>query len=320
MRVLVTGAQGFVGHYMVSALRADLQNDGDLIATGLRSGANDDFDVIRLDITDAARVEREMRRLAPTHVVHLAGLSTISAAVENEALAWRVHLYGTLNVARAIMAHAPKATLIHVGSGQIYGATSRDGMALKESSLVAPTSIYMASKAAADLAIGALAEQGLRSVRFRPFNHTGVGQSDRFALPRFAQQISRIKAGRQPPRIEVGNLDTERDFLDVRDVVAAYNLAILKADEIMPGEIFNIASGTPLRMRDIINQMCALSGIDPQLETNPDLVRSSDVTRFVGDAGKARRILGWTPRHSFTDTLSGIVSEWETRELITSPP
>jgi GDP-4-dehydro-6-deoxy-D-mannose reductase len=314
MRVLVTGAQGFVGRYLVRALRGDPQGDIEVIAAGRRLESADEQEILGLDVTDAAAVEKEIKRLVPSHVVHLAGLSVIRAAVEDEALAWRVHLHATLNVARAIMAHAPKSTLLHVGSGQIYGATSRDGMALKESSLLSPTNPYMATKAAADLAVGALAEQGLRSVRFRPFNHTGVGQSDRFALPGFARQIARIKTGLQPARLRVGNLETERDFLDVRDVVAAYHLAIRKADTLEPGEIFNIASGVPRRMGDIVNEMIQISGVDPVLETEAGLVRSGDVVRFVGDASKARRRLGWRPQHSFTDTLRGILAEWETRD------
>jgi len=315
MRVLVTGARGFVGRCMVQALRDALADRDEILPTSRSatppSPGEDAADP--LDVTDIAAVHRHLRNFRPTHVVHLAGLSTIAAAAENEELAWRVHVQGTLNLARAILEHVPQCLLVNAGSGQVYGATGRSGRALDETAVLAPTNIQMVTKVTADLALGALAEDGLRCVRFRPFNHTGRDQSLRFALPNFAAQIARIKSGRQEPVIRVGNLDTERDFLDVRDVVSAYLAAVLKSDRIEPGVVMNVASGIPRRMQDVLAEMFRISGVTPELLTDPALVRASEIPRFVGDASKARRVLDWEPRHPFNETLRDIIQYWDSR-------
>jgi GDP-4-dehydro-6-deoxy-D-mannose reductase len=167
----------------------------------------------------------------------------------------------------------------------------------------------MASKAAADLALGAMTESGLRCIRFRPFNHTGLGQSENFALPNFALQIARIKAGLQEARMRVGNLDVMRDFLDVRDVASAYIQAALRSEQINPGEIFNVASGIPRRIRDVLDEMLRMSKVDVVVETDREKVRSTEIVRFVGDASKAQRLLDWTPKYSFEQTLREILED-----------
>lgn len=313
MRVLVTGAGGFVGRHLFLALNKALGENGTLVPTvhrssppGLRLQGEK-----RLDITSPGEVDRAIGELRPTHVLNLAGLSTIVAADEDQRRAWDVHLFGTLHLAQAIQKYAPDCLLIHVGSGQVYGDTGRSVPLLNEDCLVAPTNISMATKAAADLALGALRERGLRSVRFRPFNHSGRGQSTRFALPNFARQIREIKAGRQAPVIRVGNVDTERDFLDVRDVAAAYARAVVLPPERSAGEIFNIASGIPRRMRDVLDQMFSIAGINPDLEVDPQLLRPAEIARFVGDSSKARRLLDWVPVHHFEDTLREVLDYTE---------
>ena len=138
----------------------------------------------------------------------------------------------------------------------------------------------------------------------RPFNHTGPGQTEEFVVPSFALQIGRIEAGLQLPVLRVGNLDAERDFLDVRDVTAAYALAIAKADDVRSGTILNVASGIPRRIGDVLDQMVALSSTPITVEQDIDRMRPSDTPRFVGDAGLARRLLDWSPAHVFEDTLA----------------
>ena len=273
---------------------------------------------VAMDVTDGAAVTAVVEEISPTHIVHLAGFSTIAEADHNHEMAWRVHLGGTLNIARAIEATVPQCTLIYAGSGQVYGATGRSGPPLHEGAVLAPTNIQMVTKAAADLALGALAEEGLRCVRFRPFNHTGPGQSERFAIPNFAMQLARIKTGQQEPLLHVGNLDTERDFLDVRDVVSAYIQAIFTTAPLERGEIFNIASGIPRRIGDVLQKMFAISGVSPSLDAEHGLMRAGEIPRFVGDSSKARRLLNWAPAHTFEQTLGEIIEYWD-RVVQTSP-
>jgi GDP-4-dehydro-6-deoxy-D-mannose reductase len=266
-----------------------------------------------LDVTDSAAVEGAIARLAPTHIINLAGIASPSSASANPTVAWRVHVDGALNLSRAILKEAPDCWLFHVGSGLVYGASSKSGMPLSEAAPIEPTNEYSVTKAAADLAVGAMVPKGLRCLRFRPFNHTGPGQSDAFVIPSFARQIAEIECGLAPPVLRVGNLDVERDFLDVRDVATAYALAIQQTDELEPGQVLNIASGVPRRIGDILEQLLSRSAIRITIEQDPDRLRSSDTQRIIGDATLAQTRLHWHPAYSFETTLSDVLEDWRRR-------
>lgn len=294
-RILITGAGGFVGRYLRAELA--LRFPGAELIEG------------SADVTDAADVQAMVATARPGAVVHLAGIASIPAARAAPAAAFAVNCGGTLNLARALRSAAPEALLVHAGSADCYGASFRAGHALDETAPLVPLNAYAASKAAADLALGAMiAEEGLRAVRFRPFNHTGAGQSDAFALPAFAGQLGRIRAGAQEPVIHVGNLDAERDFLDVRDVVRAYALAIDRAEALGPDAVFNLASGTPRRIGDVLARMIDLSALGVRVEIDRERLRPVDIPRAVGDAGLAARMLGWRAEIPFATTLADLLA------------
>ena len=309
MKILITGAHGFVGPHLVTSLRRKFGIQVEIIATSRTKGVDPVLGTVEtLDVTDARAVDQMIARVCPSHVVHLAGLAAIRAVIADTPTAWQVHLFGTLNIANAILEHAANCALVFIGSGQVYGASARSALALDETALLAPTNGYEVTKAAADLALGALVPQGLRCIRLRPFNHTGPGQTEDFAVPSFAMQIARIEAGRQPPIIQVGNLDAERDFLDVRDVVAAYALAIAKSDDIASGTILNIASGVPRSISDILDRLVALSTVPITIRQDPARMRPSDTPRFVGSAVRAQELLGWAPEYNIDDTLAEVLT------------
>jgi len=308
MKVMVTGAQGFVGQYVIAEIRRSLGAQVEIIATGRVHCFDEELGTVeKLDITEAATVDRLVARLQPTHIVHLAGLSTIVAAAADEDLAWRVHLFGTLHLARAVMQYVPNCTILNVGSGQIYGSAGASGKAVDEETLLAPTNVQMASKAAADLALGALAADGLRCIRLRPFNHTGPRQSEKFVLPNLAMQIAKIRAGLQPAHLQAGNLEAERDFLDVRDVAAAYVRAVMLSDKIVSGTVLNIASGIPRRIRNLLETMIEMSGVNVTVGYDQSRERPTDIRRFVGNASKAQQLLRWAPQYSIEETLQDIL-------------
>jgi GDP-4-dehydro-6-deoxy-D-mannose reductase len=314
MRILITGAHGFVGPHLVAKLQHKFKHRIELCVTSRIGGVDPNLGLIEtLDVTDAYAVNQCVASFRPSHVVHLAGLAAIRTAIANTSVAWQVHLFGTLNVANAILGQIPNCTLISIGSGQVYGASARPGHALDETTLLAPTNGYEVTKAAADLALGALAAQGLRCIRLRPFNHTGPGQEEDFVVPSFALQIARIEAGQQPPVIRVGNLDVERDFLDVRDVTEAYALAIAKSEDVPSGTILNVASGVPRVIRDLLDYLVALSPKNITIEQDPERMRPSDTPRFLGDASRARRLLAWHPEHQFEKTLATTLEYWRDR-------
>ncbi|TCD11302.1 GDP-mannose 4,6-dehydratase [Oricola cellulosilytica] len=308
-RVLITGAAGFVGPYVAHALRCMFGSDIDLLLTAkVEVGGTE-----ALDVTDQKSVNDIVARYQPTHVVHLAGIAVPSVVASSPEVAWRVHLDGTLNVAGAILANAPDCCLINVGTGLIYGASAKTGLPLNEHTLLAPLDDYGATKAAADLALGALAQRGLKCIRMRPFNHIGPGQSQDFVAPAFATQIARIEAGLAEPVIRVGNLAVERDFLDVRDVAAAYALAVAKSAMVVPGTILNVASGEGRPISEVLNILLSRSSATIRVEQDSSRVRPSDLPRIVGDAGKARNLLSWEPKQQLEQTLTDVLVYCRTR-------
>jgi len=298
-RILVTGASGFVGRHLQPALRAAFP-DAALLT--------DPF-----DITDPAAADSAVGAARPDVVVHLAAVAAIPAARLDPGRAWQVNLLGTLNVARAVLARAPRCTLLFASSADIYGASFRAGTPLDEQALLAPLNTYSATKAAADLALGAMATEGLRVLRVRAFNHTGPGQAPEFVVPAFAEQVTRIAAGLQPPVLRVGALDPLRDFLDVRDVCAAYAACLARADALAPGTVLNLASGQPRRVGDVLAALMAAAGVRAEVATDAGRLRPTDIPVAAGDAALARRVLGWVPSIPWEQTIADVLADWKTR-------
>jgi GDP-4-dehydro-6-deoxy-D-mannose reductase len=317
VRILITGARGFVASYLRDALVCACGKDIQVIATAKEPGVDPKYgEVTMLDVTSPSSVEQAFKRYAPTHVIHLAGIAAPSVGNASPRGMWQVHLHGALNIAESILKQNPNCWLFHVGSALVYGNTSRLCSALDEEKLLVPIDDYAASKAAADLALGAMTYHGLQCVRFRPFNHSGPGQAEGFVIPDFAAQIAKIEAGLAPPVMEVGNLDVERDFLDVRDVVEAYALAVKNVESLQSGVIFNIASGIPRRVGDILELMLTRSSAKIQLMRDPKRLRSTDLPRLVGNATRAQKCLAWGPKRRFEDTVVEILNDWRGRVLV----
>ncbi len=266
-----------------------------------------------LDVTDGQAVQALVARVVPDACVHLAAVSAIPAARDGPARAWLVNLHGSLELGRAILAHAPDCTLLYVSSAEVYGSSFASGELADEKTLLAPINTYAATKAAADLALGAMVADGLRVIRARPFNHTGPGQSADFVIPAFARQIARIAAGKQAPVLTVGSLETVRDFLDVRDVCGAYLACLGRASTLPNGSIFNVASGVPHRIGNVLNQLLELAGVNAEIASSTDLHRRIDVPIACGDSALAREKLGWVPTTSWSTTLKDVLSDWTRR-------
>jgi GDP-4-dehydro-6-deoxy-D-mannose reductase len=297
--ILVTGASGFVGSYLIPALTAAFPDA--VLATPA------------IEIQDAAQVEEAVHGTSPDVCVHLAAVSAIGAARQVPDHAWNVNFHGTLHLAWALTRHAPACQMLFVSSADAYGASFKGGQPLDERAPLAPMSIYAQTKAAADLVLGGMAAQGLRVVRLRPFNHTGPGQSADFVIAAFARQIARITTGLQPPLVEVGNLDTWRDFLDVRDVCAAYIACIANRDRLTPGTILNVASGQARRVGDVLTGLAALADVEVGIKIAASRIRDTDIRRACGDASRAHELLGWTPTVPWTQTLQDILDYWRRR-------
>jgi GDP-4-dehydro-6-deoxy-D-mannose reductase len=241
-------------------------------------------------------------------VVHLAGQSSAGASFDDPTGTVDANLLGALELLEALRAlgsrgrPVPRALLI--GSAEEYGAAAR-AEGCREDDPVLPISPYGTSKAAAtQLTVQYHRRFGLPVIPARPFSHTGPGHDERFVFPSFAGQIAAIEAGRAEPVLRVGNLAPARDFLDVRDVVAAYR-ALLDRGE--PGVIYNVCSGSTLTIRDGLEILLGSSTATVRVEPDPARQRPVDIPVLVGDPSRLREATGWTPRVDFRDTLGALL-------------
>ena len=287
MRVLVTGAAGFVGQRLLVELAAQ---GHDAVGTD-----------VDCDIRDAEAVAQSVRVAAPEALLHLAGLSSVSGSLSDAEQSYAVNYLGARSILEAVRHEAPDCRVLLVGSGEVYGNHARSGEAFREDAPLAPVSPYANSKACADRLGAAYRELGLDVVRVRPFNHTGPGQDERFVVPSFARQLAKMRRGERAPALRTGNLDCVRDFLDVDDVLAAY-LALL--DPAVGAGPFNIASGTARRIGALLETLCEIAGLEPELEPDPTRFRPTDYS--VGDASALREATQWQPTRELKNTLERV--------------
>jgi len=294
VKAAITGARGFVGPYLASHLEAM----GDGVVRLDRSGPE------RFDVTDPESVRGAIDAARPDVLYHLAALSHVGRSWDAPNLTIRVNVEGTLNVLRAC-SDAGVQRVIVVGSAEQYGRVAPDDLPLGEDAPMRPMTPYGASKVAADfLALQAFLGDGLPAVRARPFSHTGPGQTDRFVIPALAARIVQAeRAGAD--EIIVGSLDPVRDITDVRDVVRAYRMLAVDG---VPGEAYNVCSGTGVAISEVAERLLAHSSRPLALRVDPDLVRPVEVPRLIGDAARLREHTGWQPEIPLDQTLADVLA------------
>ena len=226
------------------------------------------------------------------------------------------NLTGTLNVLEATKSISPCPRVLFIGTAGQYGAVGEDRLPITETQPLAPMDPYSASKAAADIACFQYARSGgVPVVRVRSFNHTGPGQSERFAPSDFARQVALVEAG-VAGSVRVGNLTSRRDFLDVRDVVRAYAMVISKG---VPGEVYNVASGVGVEMRQLLDILLGLSAERIEVEEDPDRYRPVENPVSIGDATKLRKATGWQREIVLEKTLADLLDYWRERVSAGAP-
>ncbi|HBY46619.1 MAG TPA: GDP-mannose 4,6-dehydratase [Thermomicrobiales bacterium] len=307
---VITGASGFVGRHLVH----ELEQETDWRVVGLARHASvlgARTHVLACDLLDEALVRRTIEHVAPDVIFHLASHSYVPQSVAAPAETLTNNLVGQLNVLEAVRSAGLSAGIVAICSAEEYGFVGPDETPITESQPFRPGNPYAVSKIAQDmLAYQYALSYGMPVVRMRPFSHIGPGQSDRFVLSSFARQIVDAEMGRIEPVILVGNLDAVRDFLDVRDVVRAYRLV---AVDIVPGEVFNLASGVGRRIGDLLDLLITLSRAPLEIRQDPARLRPSDVPVLIGDASRFRSRVGWEPRVPIETTLTDILDDWRVR-------
>lgn len=305
-RILVTGASGFVGQRLVDKLRGRLPHATVVASDHAPTRASD----ITLDVANQAQVESAIMRIQPTAVVHLAAIAAVQDSVSAPHATWQVNTIGTLNLVEAIQANAPECRLLHVSTAEVYGRTAFSGEPVTEHALLAPMNPYATSKAAADLMVQEAAGRGLRAIIARPFNHTGPGQIEKYVVPAFCAQVAKIEKGEQDPVILVGELNDERDFLDVEDVTDLY-IDVLEANQkLESGLVLNVCSGIPRSIDSILTKVLSLSDRQIEVRQDPARLRQTRVPRIIGSRDRVSKVIGWTPKRSFDQTIEDCLRYW----------
>lgn len=321
MRILITGATGFVGshlrHYLLDT------TDWDIVGTAFPDSPTDPQpspreQLIQLDLRESGAVTEAIETFAPDAIVHLAAQSHVPTAYKDPWGTLHNNILGQLNLLEAAVNLGQSPRILVVGSGEEYGRAFGEDLPLVESHPLHPENPYSVSKVTQDMmGYQYYISYNLPVFRVRPFNHVGPGQSPRFVLAAFASQIARIEAGvRTPsgdeanPVLRVGNLAPARDFTDVRDVVRAYHLVLMKGN---PGDVYNVASGRARSIQSIVNGLLSLTEVKIDIEVDPERYRPSDIPVIYGDASKLRRDTGWQPEISLDQTIADVLNEWRER-------
>ena len=294
--VLITGLRGFTGHYLGTALRACGAR-----VVGLVQGSAQGADEIACDLTDARAVRAAVALVRPTQVVHLAALAFVGH-VDARAF-YDVNLFGTLNLLEALadlpgVMDAPLSKVLIASSANVYGTPEVE--VISEAVCPAPVNHYACSKLAMEHMARTWMER-LPIVIARPFNYTGVGQDEKFLIPKIVNHFKR-----RAPLIELGNLDVARDFSDVRDVVAAY-LGLLDAPQ-STGQTVNVCSGKAHALRDVLAMASTISGHTLDVRVNPAFVRTNEISVLRGSHDKLTQTTGFEPCFALNDTLNWMLN------------
>lgn len=308
MRILITGATGFVGRH----LAAECLARGDEVHGTDRPGENlprhSALQWHSIDLLDDETMRKALAAARPEGIVHLAGQANVAFAHHDPAGTFRVNAEGTLRLLRAIQDVVPMARTVTVSSAEVYGTVPREELPVRETQPLRPQTPYGVSKAAADL----VAEQAARGwgmdvIRMRPFNHIGPGQYLGFAAPDFASQIASIERGESEAVLRAGNLSAKRDFTDVRDIVRGYRGAIERGAR---GQVYNLCSGNAVAIEEIVRFFLDRARIPIRLEIDSTRLRPGDVPETRGDFSRAERELGWRPQIPLEQSLGDVLEEW----------
>ena len=314
MRALITGITGFAGSHLAEYLLAE-HPDVEVFGTYRWRSRMDNVEhfrsrvkLLEADLRDYTSMYNALDRSRPDFIFHLAAQSFVPSSwtAPNETLT--TNIAGQTNLFEAIRSLRLDPVVQIACSSEQYGLVLPDEVPIKETNPLRPLSPYAVSKVAQDyLGYQYFQSYGLKAIRTRGFNHTGPRRGQVFVTSNFCSQVAAIELGLQEPVIRVGNLDAIRDFTDVRDMVRAYWLAVNHGK---PGEVYNIATGNGIRIRELLDRIIALSNVEVKIEVDPDRLRPSDVEILIGDSSKFRADTGWEPRIPFEQTLRDLLAYW----------
>ncbi|MGH2906455.1 MAG: GDP-mannose 4,6-dehydratase [Solirubrobacterales bacterium] len=308
-RALVTGVSGFAGKHLAAQLVASGWRVAGIANT--RASGVTGVEEQKIDIADQAALEYLIGEFAPRAVFHLAAIVdtvTTPSVLELQ----RVNVLGVVAVTEAVRAAAPEARVIYPSSSFVYGSIAPEDNPVSEAQPLRPQTPYGAGKVAAEAIVRQYSSSTApgNAVIARAFQHTGPGHTGAYALSDWAGQLAQIERSGEPGQIATGNLDVERDYLDVRDVAAAY-VALAQHGE--SGQTYNVCSGEAVTMRSLLEGLIAAFGVDAEIVTDEARLRAVDQPRVVGDVSRLAADTGWSRKYSIEQTLADLAQFWRER-------
>ena len=293
LSLLVTGSSGFVGGILQREL----------------ASVPFDVDGQPVELRDADSVERALREIQPSSVIHLAAQTWVPRSFQDPRETYDINFSGTLNLLLGLKATDFRGKVLFVSSSDVYGLIDAKDLPVAEEQLPKPRSPYAVSKVAGEsLCFQWSQTERMEILIARPFVHIGPGQDDRFVISNFAKQIVEIKKKLRSPIIHVGDLKVTRDFTDVRDVTRAYHLLLQYG---VSSETYNVCSGIERSIESLLYDLLAMSGVVAEIRQDPARLRSSEQRRVVGSFKKVGQQTGWKPEIPLHQTLQSILDYWE---------
>lgn len=315
MKALVTGIGGFVGGHLADHLLAeggiDVFGTTFLPPDQYRHLDAEKLDLRQIELTDRDAITRTLREIRPDAIYHLAAQSFVPESFDDPWGTLGNNIRAELNILLGLLDLDLNARVLIVGSAEVYGIVSPDEVPIDEEQPFRPANPYSVSKVAQDmLGLQYYLSHNLPIIRVRPFNQIGPGQSKRFVAPAFASQIAAIEAGRQEPKLYVGNLKARRDFTDVRDMVRAYRLIMTLGE---PGAVYNVGTGHAHSIQELLDVLLHLTDTPVEVKPDPARTRPVEVPVLACDASKVKATTGWAPAFTFEQTLEAVLDDWRGR-------
>ncbi len=301
--ILVTGSEGFVGSHLLKILQDDLYR---VIPTCYPLLMPKNGKYIALEVSNAEMVLGTVKAHQPDIIFHLAAMSSVSRSFKEPLETYQSNIIGTANILEAASTLKKKPRVIFISTCEVYGG----GENIDEDAPVNLMNPYAVSKYAAELICRNYIARGLDVVILRPFTHTGTGHARNFVLPSIAAQIAEIEVGKRPPIVEVGNIETRREFMNVQDIVNAYSRAISKADT---GQIYNISSGAGYSIGDALKRFKKFAKSKFEVRIDPSRIRKVDIPVLIGNGELFMHTTRWKPRIKFEKTIEDLLNYWRAK-------
>lgn len=313
MRVLITGAGGFVGGHLITHLKTAQPT---VVLHGTRLFESEQphhllDNSTAIDLKQYSHVKQLLEDFRPEQIYHLAAQAFVPRSFEDPWETLENNILSQLNIIRACLELDLQPRMLIISSAEIYGAIKPEELPLSENTPIRPTNPYSVSKVTQDmLGLQYYLSHNLPIMRARAFNHFGPGQNPNFVAPAFATQIAKIEVGEQESVIYVGNLEAQRDFTDVRDIVRAYELIVNHG---LPGQAYNIGSGKTYSVQYLLDTLLTYTDIAIEVRVDESRLRPVDVPVVQADASKLSQHTGWHTTISFEQTLKDVLEDCRQR-------